>query len=222
MSGVHWRRLAAPHLGLLALACGGGGGGGTEPPGPPTQLVKNAGDAQSWYFDNPLPAPLSVKALDANNRPVPGVVVNWEVTAGGGGVNAAQSTTGASGVASTTDSLGSSSPQTVTATPALSSLPTVTFTATAGAPPTSAAVSLTGVRFVPATVVVQVNDSVTWTWNDAPNIHNIVFTSGPESHPADAPNNTMGTYKGGFTAVGTYHYTCTNHMGMDGTVIVVH
>src|SRR6266550_3695986 len=85
-------------LGVLALACGGDGGGGTGPctPGVATQLVKS-GDAQIWYVNNPLPAPLSVTARDANNCPVPGVVVNWAVGSGGGGVNPAQSTTSAAG-----------------------------------------------------------------------------------------------------------------------------
>jgi len=211
-------------VGLLAAACGGGGGGGggNEPPGPPTQLVKNGGDAQSWYFDNPLPVQLRVKALDANNRAVPGVVVAWAVTAGGGAVSPLQSTTDGNGVAGTTDSIGSTSPQTITATPDITSLPTLTFTAAAGAPPASAVVSLTGLRFVPANAVVQVDDSVTWTWNDSPNIHNITFTNGPGTSPPDAADRMTGTYVGGFTTVGTYRYTCTNHLGMDGTVIVVH
>src|SRR5207247_847566 len=83
-----------------------------------------------WYFNNPLPVQLRVKALDANNRAVPGVVVTWAVTAGGGAVSPLQSTTDGSGVAGTTDSIGSASPQTITATPALAPLPTLTFTAT--------------------------------------------------------------------------------------------
>ena len=63
----HRSRLLAVGTGLLGFACGGSGGGGTGPctPGAATQLVKNGGDAQSWYFDNPLPTALSVKALDA-------------------------------------------------------------------------------------------------------------------------------------------------------------
>ena len=89
-------------VGLLAAACGGGGGG-NEPPGPPTQLVKNGGDAQTWYFNNPLPVQLRVKALDANNRAVPGVVVTWAVTAGGGAVSPLQSTTDGSGFCSTNE-----------------------------------------------------------------------------------------------------------------------
>src|SRR5207247_8343517 len=122
-------------LGVLALACGGDGGGGTGPctPGVATQLVKS-GDAQIWYVNNPLPAPLSVTARDANNCPVPGVVVNWAVASGGGGVSPSQSTTGPAGAATTTDSIGSTSPQTATAT--VTGPPTpATLTASPSEPP---------------------------------------------------------------------------------------
>src|SRR5207248_604034 len=107
-----------------------------------TGKSKNGGDAQPWYFNNRLPAAMSVKALDANNCAVTGVVINWVVASGGGGVTPAQSTTGTNGVASATDSIGSSTPQSVTATPAITTLPTLTFSATAAAPPTSGAVTL--------------------------------------------------------------------------------
>src|SRR5207248_9982778 len=129
---------------VLGFACGEKNGGGTGPctPGAATQLVKNGGDAQAWYFDNPLPAALSVKALDASNCAVPGVVVNWAVASGGGVVSPTQSTTSASGVASTNDRVGGSAPQSVTATFTGLSSPD-TFTATAAAPPTSGAASLT-------------------------------------------------------------------------------
>ena len=73
-------------------------------PGVATQLVKS-GDGQTWYVNNPLPALLSVTARDANACPVPGVVVDWTIQTGGGGVSAAQSTTNSSGVASTVDSV---------------------------------------------------------------------------------------------------------------------
>ena len=82
-------RRAALAVASLLAACGGGDkGSGTGPctPGAATQLVKNGGDAQPWYFNNRLPAALSVKALDANNCAVPGVVINWAVASGGGGV----------------------------------------------------------------------------------------------------------------------------------------
>src|SRR3989454_6876006 len=118
MTFLRWGGLPALGAGLLVLACGGDGGGGTGPctPGAATQLVKIGGDAQSWYFDNPLPSALNVTARDANNCAVPGVVVNWAVASGGGAVSPTQSTTGTSGVAATADHIRSPSPQTVRAT----------------------------------------------------------------------------------------------------------
>src|SRR6266699_3971288 len=156
MTFLRWGGLPALGAGLLVLACGGDGGGGTGPctPGAATQLVKTGGDAQSWYFDNPLPSALNVTARDANNCAVPGVVVNWAVASGGGAVNPTQSTTGTTGVAATADSIGSTSPQTVTATFSGLAAP-VTFTATASAPPTSAAVSVNDNVFSQGSAVIQ-------------------------------------------------------------------
>ena len=216
------RRLALGTA-LLGFACGGKGGGGTGPctPGAATQLLKNGGDAQPWYFNNPLPAALSVKALDASNCAVPGVVVNWAVASGGGGVTPAQSTTNANGIASATDSLGSSAAQSVTATPALTTLPTLTFSATAAAPPTSGAVSVVNNSFDPASSVVKAGSTVTWTWNSGGVEHTLTFTSGPPPLPGQTAQ-TSGTKAIPFNAVGKYAYHCIIHGGMDGTLTVVH
>ena len=218
-------RRAALAVASLLAACGGGDkGSGTGPctPGAATQLLVNAGNAQEWYFNNPLPAALSVKALDASNCAVPGVVINWAVASGGGGVSPAQSTTGTNGVASATDSIGSSTTQSVTATPAITTLPTLTFSATAAAPPTSGAVTLQNIAFNPSSVVVQSGSTVTWTWNDGTTPHNVTFLSGPTPRPADSGTMSSGTHTGTFTTVGTYGYHCTLHGGMNGTVTVVH
>ena len=218
------RRGGLPMLGagLLVLACGGDGGGGRGPctPGAATQLVKTGGDAQSWYFNNPLPAALSVTARDANNCAVPGVVVNWAVASGGGAVNPTQSATGTTGVAATADSIGSTSPQTVTATFTGLAAP-VTFTATASAPPTSAAVSVNDNVFSPGSAVIQSGGTVTWTWAGQ-NIHNLTFGGGPTPQPANQGNQVTGTAQRTLTTVGSYSYTCTNHFNMNGTVRVVH
>jgi len=206
-------------LGVLALGCGGDGGGGTGPctPGPATQLVKTNGDPAAWYLDNPLPTPLSVTARDANNCPVPGVVVNWAVGSGGGGVSPAQSTTSVTGVATTTDSIGSTSPQTVTAT--FAGLPTpVTFTATGGAPPTSGAVTVGDNVFTPASVVVQVGSTVRWTWVGA-NPHSVTFGTGT---PTSATQTSGPPYDQTFANTGTFNYFCKVHQNMNGSVTVVH
>src|SRR2546422_4622022 len=90
-------RLAAFAAVLGAVECGGGGGGGgTQPPGPPTDLVKSGGDAQSWYFNNSLPTPLSVTALDAAGHAVPNLVVTLAGSSGAGGGGATTHTPTAS------------------------------------------------------------------------------------------------------------------------------
>jgi len=220
-----WGELSSLGVGVLVLACGGGsGGGGMGPcvPGAATPLVKTAGDAQSWYFNNPLPAALSVTARDASGCPVPGVTVNWAVGSGDGAVSAAQSTTSASGVATTSDSLGSSSSQTVTAT--FTGLPTpVTFAASASAPPTTAAVTVMNNAFSPDNVPVQVGGTVTWTWNSGGELHNVTYNS--QDVAAGRTNSATqgsGTHANTITKVGRFAYSCTIHNGMSGTVAVVH
>src|SRR6266699_2336460 len=222
MPFLRWGEVSSLGVGVLMLACGGGGGGGMGPctPGAATQLVKTGGDAQSWYFNNPLPSALNVTARDANNCAVPGVVVNWAVASGGGAVNPTQSTTGTTGVAATADSIGSTSPQTVTATFSGLAAP-VTFTATASAPPTSAAVSVNDNVFSPGSAVIQSGGTVTWTWAGQ-NTHNLTFSGGPTPQPANQANQVTGTAQRTLTTVGSYSYACTNHFNMNGTVRVVH
>jgi plastocyanin len=223
MSRAPIRAAAALAAAWLVAGCGGSKGGGTGPctPGAATQLLKNGGDAQAWFFDNPLPTAFSVKALDANNCAVPGVVVNWAVASGGGGVSPAQSTTGANGVASATDSIGGSTPQSVTATPAITSLPTLTFSATASTPATSGAVSIKDNFFAPNNLVVKTGSTVTWTWAGATS-HTLTFTSGPGTLPTETTAQMTGTRDITFNTLGTYGYNCTIHSGMTATLHVVH
>ena len=219
MAVVRWNRLYTLGVGLVALACGDGGGG-TQPPGPPTDLFISGGNGQSWYFNNPLPLPLSVTAKDASGRAVPGVVVTWALTSGTGAVRPTQSTTDANGIATTIDSIGSSTLQTVGATfTGLASA--ASFTEAATTPPTSAAVDVKDNFFSPQNVVMQTGGTVTWTWQGAA-VHNITYTGGPMPLPADGPNQTTGTFSSKITVVGKYTYVCTNHAGMTGSITVVH
>ena len=216
-------RLPALGAGVLVLACGGGGGGGMGPctPGAATQLVKTSGNPDPWYFNNPLPAALSVTAHDASGCPVPGVAVSWAIGSGDGAISPAQSTTNASGVATTGDSLGSASSQTVTATFTGLATP-VTFSVTASAPPASAAVTVSNNKFTPDNSVIQTGGTVTWTWAAASDFHNVTFTSGPAPLPASSATQNTGSHAATITNVGTYSYHCTIHAGMDATVRVVH
>ena len=209
-----WNRRFALGMVLLGLACGGGGGG-TTPPGPPADLVKSAGDAQNWYFNNPLPTGLSVTAVDVDGRAVPGVVITWAVASGGGAVTPTQSTTDANGVATTTDSVGGSTIQIVSATFTGLAGP-VSFTEHATTPPTSGAVNVGDNFFDKASVVVQVNSTVTWTWTGLLG-HSVTFTGGPDSGVQPS-----GTFQRTFATTGAFNYFCKVHGGMTGSVTVVH
>ncbi len=202
---------------LGVLACNG-----TQPPNPPFQLVISGGNAQSWYFNNPLPTPLSVTALDVDGLPVSGVVVTWAVTSGAGAVSPAPSTTDANGIATAIDSIGSSTIQNVSAT--FAGLPgPVTFTEFATTPPTAttADVSVNDNSFTPGMVGLKRGGTVTWTWAGV-NTHNVTFTGGPTPRPANLDNRTTGTGQATFTAVGRYTYVDTNHAGMSGSIDVVY
>ena len=209
-----------------ALSAFGCNNDGTQPAGPPTDVVVGGGDGQNWYFNNPLPTPLSVTVFDASGRPVPGIAVMWTVTpgAGSGAVNPAQSTTDANGIASTNDSLGSGTIQRVSAT--VSGLPSAaSFTEVATAPPTSAAVTLQNFAFNPQNSVVQTGGTVTWTWNDGNAFHTLNFNANdPTPRPPDTPQQTSGSVLFTFTTVGTYPFFCLLHQaqGMTGKVTVVH
>jgi len=216
--------LAGLGVALLAVGCGGGGGnGGTGPcsPGAAVQLVTKSGDAQSWYFNNPLPAQLRVTALDAASCPVPGVVVNWAVGSGDGAINPAQSTTDASGVASTTDSVGSATIQTVTATS--TGVPgSATFTAHATTAPASADVAIADFSFTPKDVVIKTGGTVTWTWGGA-QPHNVTYDGGPTPLPTGSGTMTgSGTFPSTITTLGKYTYHCSVHPQMTASVTVVH
>src|SRR6266704_2529682 len=199
--------------GVAAWACNGNG---TQPAGPPFDLLKSGGDAQNWYFNNPLPTPLSVTAVDVSGQPVPGVVVTWAVT-GEGGVSPAQSTTNANGVATTIDSLGSSTLQRVAAS--FTGLPNAaTFTEVASTPPTSGAVDVKDNFFSPQTVVIQEGGAITWTFAGAI-AHTVTFSGGPDSGTPQS-SGTFGPVT--FTPAGTKSYHCKVHGSMTGTVTVVH
>jgi plastocyanin len=86
-----------------------------------------------------------------------------------------------------------------------------------GAPaPTTAAVSLAGQAFSPASVTVAVGGTVTWTNNDSMP-HNVTANAGAFKSTTLAPGAVF-SFK--FTTPGTFAYNCTFHGGMNGTVIV--
>jgi len=131
MNIMHIRALV-----ILAVLVGvaGCGDGSRLQPIVATRMVSLEGDAQTGTAGSSLPQPLRVLVTDAEDNPVPGIVVNWSVIDGGGSITPT-STTDASGNALATFSLGPAvAEQHAQAQVSGSSLAPVVFTATATAP----------------------------------------------------------------------------------------
>jgi YVTN family beta-propeller protein len=99
---------------LLLAGCGNS----TDPgPGKPTTITISAGDGQSGGVGTQLAAPIAVKISDDKGRGVPGVIVDFLVTAGGGQLSASSAPSNAGGIATTRWTLGTdiSASQTVMA-----------------------------------------------------------------------------------------------------------
>jgi plastocyanin len=96
-------------LGLAALAvvglcaCGGDGGGGGPQAG---SIALNAGDNQVGAAGAALPESLAVIVRDNAGAVLPGALVTWSVTLGGGGVSPTTRISDAGGIAKTRRTLG--------------------------------------------------------------------------------------------------------------------
>src|SRR5688572_15771753 len=83
----------------LVLSCGDPSGPGELKPGPLADVVIIDGDEQQAVVGTELPEPLRVRAVDAENRPIAGQIVNFRVVSGGGSVFAGAGLTNEDGVA---------------------------------------------------------------------------------------------------------------------------
>jgi len=71
--------------------------------------------------------------------------------------------------------------------------------------------------FGPAAIAVSAGATVTWTWSGS-NPHNVTFTGGAMTNSTTKSSGTHSATAP--STAGTYHYTCTIHAGMDGSVTV--
>lgn len=83
----------------------------------------------------------------------------------------------------------------------------------------SLGVSMTGIKFVPPALTVQVGDTVKWTNNDGPIPHTVTATSGASFDSGVFSGGE--TYSRTFSSVGLVNYRCNVHPTMTGTVDVV-
>src|SRR6266487_448500 len=118
-----------PGLATLAVvslcACGGDGGGGGPQPG---SIALSTGDNQVAAAGAALPESLAVIVKDNANAVLPGALVTWSVTAGGGSVSPTTRTSDAAGIAKTRLTLGPNA-GTQTARATVSGLAPVNFNA---------------------------------------------------------------------------------------------
>jgi plastocyanin len=71
--------------------------------------------------------------------------------------------------------------------------------------------------FTPSSTTVTAGTTVTWTWSNTFDLHNVTFSSGTNS-PNQQANGS--TFARAFPTAGTFPYSCTNHPAMTGTIIV--
>ena len=81
--------------------------------------------------------------------------------------------------------------------------------------PVGAVVDLKFISFVPQQVTVHVGQAVEWKFEDDPVAHNVTFTG------FASPTEAAGTFFHTFEQPGTFHYRCTIHVNMTGTVVVL-
>ena len=79
-------------------------------------------------------------------------------------------------------------------------------------------VSLAGLAFSPAAIVVAPGTTVTFTNNDGGITHNVTFSSSAIASIGDFSSGSQTAVMP--TATGTYNYHCTLHAGMTGSVQV--
>ncbi len=80
---------------------------------------------------------------------------------------------------------------------------------------TSKQITVKNNLFDPAATTVPAGSSVTWTWAQGSDVHNVTFDDGVKS-----ADQSTGGYTRVFDKAGTFPYHCTRHSGMTGSVTV--
>jgi plastocyanin len=73
--------------------------------------------------------------------------------------------------------------------------------------------------FNPVDATIQRTGTVTWS-NDSGQPHNVTFVPRAGA-PSNIPDRTSGSESRTFNTTGEFDYSCTNHAGMVGKVVVV-
>jgi hypothetical protein len=180
----------------------------------PGALVAAGGGGQSALAGTKLPQVLAVQVNGTDNLPLPGIVVNFAATTGGGSVDSATATSDAQGIARTGATLGSTvGPQTFTASRA--GLTSVVFTETATAP-------IGGRTWTGA---VSTDWNVAGNWNPAAvptNADDVVIPSGPANMPTVTASCSAKSLTVNSTAtlnLGSFNCQVAGNVFADGAII---
>jgi len=194
----------------------------------PASISIQAGNDQMGRTNNPLAEPLEVKVLGTDNLPLPGAVIGWDASQGGGGAMVpAESQTDNLGVASSVLALGNFPVgYTIVATVKTSTSLTTSFNAQA-TPPQTVEVTIQNNTFIAPgggdDVTILLGDAVRWLNRDA-GVHTATSTSEPEDglsfDSGDIVQN--GTFTFTATVRGRWVYHCLYHQQtMTGAQIFV-
>ncbi|PWB68411.1 hypothetical protein C3F09_11700 [candidate division GN15 bacterium] len=86
-----------------------------------------------------------------------------------------------------------------------------------GPPPPPNAISIAGFAFNPASLTVKAGSKVTWTNNDN-TTHTVTSDDGTFTSSGNLASGAV--YQFAFSSAGTFHYHCTIHPTMTGTITV--
>ena len=186
----------------------------TATAGAAVSIAKTAGDNGAAPPSSQVT--YTVQTRDSHGNPKGGVTIAWAVASGGGSIAPAQNTTAANGNASAQRTLGAGTgDQTATATATGLTGSPATFTTTAGVVTT---VQVANNSFTPANVTISAGTVVNWEWQGTTSLHNVTFSTA--GAPNDIPNMSSGSMSRTFSSPGTFNYSCTNHVNMNGSVTV--
>lgn len=161
---------------------------------------------------------LRVLLQDQFGNPVSLAHVEWRVVSGSGFITSGGDATDGTGHAAVSVTAGDTAgPLTIRATtPALPS-DTVLFALTVVPPSTT--ISIGNNFFNPSSLTVLSGTWVKWKFNAG--THTVTQLDGPEALPSSAALSAGATFGPVlFTTVGVYHYECSLHAGMTGSVTV--
>lgn len=86
-------------------------------------------------------------------------------------------------------------------------------------PPLAATVTTPGETFSPAAVTIRTGGTVTWQFTGSTR-HNVTFNGTAPTGGNIPDTDAGGSAQRTFSTAGTYNYTCTRHVGMNGSVTV--